>query len=126
MNLFLYALARATSRILGEPLSSVFFHDFMQVQVQPLLLIMLCLIAFFFPDTVFHRSLQHANKSKSSILIISFPLILTANFLTIALPTLLTNILLGSAIELDVECRFAVPGMIMSSSQKFRNLTNSN
>ena len=59
---------------------------------------------------------------------ISFPSNLTANFLTITLPTLLTNTLLGSAGEdnLILKDRFVIPGMMMSSLPKFGNLTNSN
>ena len=65
---------------------------------------------------------------KSSTLNIPFPSNLTANFLTIALPTLLTNALLGSAIKDNSMLKdiFAMPGTMASSLPKFRNLTNSN
>ena len=47
---------------------------------------------------------------------ISFPSNLTANFLTTALPKLLTNAFLGSATEDNsmLQDRFAVPGMMTS------------
>ena len=56
---------------------------------------------------------------------ISFPLNLTANFLAIALPMLLANVLLGKAAEDNsmLKDRFAGPGMMMSSLPKFGNLT---
>ena len=57
-----------------------------------------------------------------------FNISLTINFLMISLPVLLTNILLGSAIEynLMLKDRFTVPGMMTSSLPKFGNLSNSN
>ena len=59
---------------------------------------------------------------------ISFPSNFTANFLAIALPMLLTNVLFASTIEDDsmLKERFAVPGMMMSSLLKLGNLTSSN
>ena len=80
-----------------------------------------CLTAFFFSDFVFHRSLQHANMSKSSVHNISSPSNLTASFCTIALPVLLTRVLFGSAVEVNsmLKERFAVPGAIKSSLAKF-------
>ena len=46
----------------------------------------------------------------------------------IALPMLLTNVLFGSAVEVNsmLKERFAVPGTMMSSLPKFGNLTRSN
>ena len=75
-----------------------------------------CLTASLFSQAVFHRSLLHANMSKSSMLNISFPSNLIASFFTIALPMLLTNILFGSAVEFNsmLKERFAVPGTITS------------
>ena len=48
--------------------------------------------------------------------------------LMIALPMLLTSILLGSAVEVNsmLKERFTVPGMMTSSLPKFGNLTGSN
>ena len=94
-TLFSYALAIATSHASVLPL----FHTFMQLKVWLLLWIMLCFTAFLFSDVVFHRSQWHANMSKLSTPNISFPSNLTANFLTIALPMLLTNDLLLSAVK---------------------------
>ena len=52
---------------------------------------------------------------------------LTANLFTVALPTLLTNILLGSDDDnLMLNDRITIPGTMMSSLPKFRNLTRSN
>ena len=66
--------------------------------------------------------------SKSSMLSISFPSNLTANFLMITLPMLLTNILFLSLVEsnLMLKERFAIPGMIISLLLKLGNLTNGN
>ena len=66
--------------------------------------------------------------SKSSMLKTSFPSSFTANFLMIALPMLLTNVLFVSTAEDNsmLKERFAVPGMMMSSLPKFGNLTNNN
>ena len=66
--------------------------------------------------------------SKSSMLHISFPSNFTANFLTIALPMLLTNVLFTSAVEDNamLKERFIIPGMMTSSLPKFGNLTNNN
>ena len=59
---------------------------------------------------------------------ISFPSNFTANFLTIALPMLLTNVLFESTVEDNSKLkeRFAIPRMMMSSLPKFGNLTSSN
>ena len=99
----------------------------MQFSVHPSVEMMPCRIAFLFSDFVFHRFRQHASTSKSSTLIISFPSNFTANFLTIALPMLLTNVLLASTAEVNsmLKLRFAVPGMITSLLPKFGNLTSS-
>ena len=61
------------------------------------------------------------------MLITSFPSNLTANFLTIALPMLLTNALFTSTAEVNsmLKLSFAVPGMITSLLPKFENLTSS-
>ena len=66
--------------------------------------------------------------SKSSMLNISFPSNFTVNFLMIAPPMLLTNVLFASTVEDNsmLKERFAVPGMMMSSLPKFGNLTNNN
>ena len=66
--------------------------------------------------------------SKSSTLKISFPSNFTANFLTMTLPILLTNVLFASTIEDNsvLKERFAVPGMMTLSLPKFGNLTSSN
>ena len=66
--------------------------------------------------------------SKLSMLSISFPSNLTANFFMIALPMLLTKVLFASAVEVNsmLKERFAVPGMMTSSLPKFGNLTSSN
>ena len=66
--------------------------------------------------------------SKSSMLKISLPSNFTANFLMIALPMLLTNVLFVSLVENNsmLKERFAVPGMMTSSLPKFGNLTNNN
>ena len=66
--------------------------------------------------------------SKSSMLKISFPSNFTANFLMIALPMLLTNVLFASMVEDNsmLKERFAVPGTMTSSLPKFGNLTNNN
>ena len=66
--------------------------------------------------------------SKSSTLKISFPSIFTANFLMIALPMLLTNVLFVSMVEVNsmLKLRFAVHGTMTSSLPKFGNLTSSN
>ena len=68
------------------------------------------------------------NTLKSSTPNISFPSSLTANFLMITFSMLLTNALLGSAIEDNsmLKDRFAIPGTITSSLPKFENLTNCN
>ena len=65
--------------------------------------------------------------SKSSTLIISFPSNVTANFLMTALPTLLTNVLFASTVEVNsmLKLRFTIPGMMTSSLLKFGNLTSS-
>ena len=62
------------------------------------------------------------------MLIISFPSNFIANFLTIALPMLLTSILLGSAAEVNSMLKeiFTIPGMMTSSLPKFGNLISSN
>ena len=116
MNLFPYALTIAVSHTLGEPLSLVFIHAFMQVEVKPLLSIMPHL-------TAFHMACKHVK-----IVHTQYPLKLTANFFMIALPMLLTNVLLRSAVEDNsmLKDRFAVPGMMTSPLPKFGNLTNSN
>ena len=59
---------------------------------------------------------------------ISFPSNFTANFLTIALPMLLTNVLFASTVEDNsmLKERFTIPGTITSSLPKFGNLTSSN
>ena len=56
---------------------------------------------------------------------ISFPSNFTANYLMIALPMLLTSVLLGSAAEDNsmLKERFAVHGTMTSSLPKFGNLT---
>ena len=66
--------------------------------------------------------------SKLSTLKILFPSNFTANFLMIALPMLLTNVLFVSMAEDNsmLKLRFAVPGMMTSSLPKFGNLTNNN
>ena len=66
--------------------------------------------------------------SKSSMLSLSFPSNLTANFLMIALPMLLTNVLFASTVEDNsmLKEKFAGPGMMTSSLPKFGNLTSSN
>ena len=88
--------------------------------MHPSVEMMPCQIAFLFSDLVFHRSRQHANTSKSSTLIISFPSNVTANFLMIALPMLLTNVLFVSAVEVNsvLKLRFATPGIMTSSLPK--------
>ena len=62
------------------------------------------------------------------MLIISFPSDFTGNFLMIALPMLLTNVLFVSTVEDNsmLKERFGVPGMMTSSLPKFGNLTSSN
>ena len=64
--------------------------------------------------------------SKSSALKISFPSNFTANFLMIALPMLLTNVLFVSTVEVNsmLKERFAIPRMMTSSLPKFGNLTS--
>ena len=64
---------------------------------------------------------------KTSMLNISFPSNLTANFLMIALPMLLTKVLFGSAVADNsmLKERFAIPGTMTSSMPKFGNLSNS-
>ena len=128
MNLFLYASAIALSRATPAFLSPAFILNLMQLIVQPLLEMMPCLIAFFFSEAVFHRSLWHANMSKSSMLSISFNSNFTHSFIMIALPMLLTKVLFGSAVEVNsmLKERFPVPGTMMSSLPKFGNLTSSN
>ena len=66
--------------------------------------------------------------SKSSMLNVSFPSNLTANFLMIALPTLLTRVLFRSAVADNsmLNERFAVLGTMTSSLPKFGSLTNNN
>ena len=95
--------------------------------MQPSVEMIPCQIAFLFSDLVFHRSQWHASTSKLSTLIISFPSNLTANFLMIALPMLLTDVLFASMAEVNstLKLRFAVPGMMTSSLPKFGNLTSS-
>ena len=113
INLFPYVLAVASSCLFA---SEAFICNFMHFT------------AFHFSYAVFHRSWYHANTSKSSTPNISFPSDLTTNFLMIALPMLLTNILIGSTIEDNsmLKDRFIVPGMVTSSLPKFRSLTRSN
>ena len=84
MNLFLHASAIASFFVGVALLSSAFILNFMQFTVKPSVEMMPCYITFLFSDFVFHRSLQHVNTSKSSMLNISFPS-MTANFLMIAL-----------------------------------------
>ena len=66
--------------------------------------------------------------SKSSMLKILFPSNFTADFLMIALPMLLTNVLFASTVEDNsmLKERFVVTGTMMSSLPKFGNLTNNN
>ena len=61
------------------------------------------------------------------MLIISFPSNFIADFLMIALPMLLTNVLFASTAEVNsmLKLRFAVPRMMMASLPKFRNLIGS-
>ena len=61
------------------------------------------------------------------MLIISFPSDFTANFLTIVMPMLLTNVLFASTVEVNsmLKLRFAIPGTMTSSLPKFGNLTSS-
>ena len=128
MNLFPYVLAIAASCLVKAFLSKSFIHNFMQFSEQLLLWIMPCLTVFHFSGSIFHRSWKHANTSKLSTPNISFSSDLTANFLMIAFPMLLTNTLAGSAVEdnLMLKDRFAIPGTMTSSLPKFRNLTSSN
>ena len=120
-NLSSYVLAIAASHAFEAFLSAVFICNFMQFSVQPLLWIMPCLTAFRFFNSVFHRSQKHTDTSKFFTPGISFPLNLTANFYMIALPMLLTNILIGSAIKDNsmLKDRFANPGMMMLPLPKF-------
>ena len=64
--------------------------------MHPLVEMMPCQIAFLFSDLVFHKSRQHVNMSNLSMLKISFPSNFIANFLMIALPMLLTDVLFPS------------------------------
>ena len=96
--LFPSASAIALSLLFAALLSPAFILNLIQFSVHPSLEMMPCLIAFFFSEAVFHKSQWHANMSKSSMLNISFLSNLTANFLMIALPMLLTNVLFGSAV----------------------------
>ena len=61
--------------------------------------------------------------SKSSMLQISFPSNFTANFLMIALPMLLTNVLFASMVEDNAMLKesFAIPGMMTSLLPEFEN-----
>ena len=128
INLFPYVLAIATSDAVAVFLSSAFICTFMQFKEQPPLWIMPCLTAFHFSDFVFHISQWHANMSKLSMPNISFPSNLTASFLMITLPMLLTNIHLRSAIKdsLMLKDRFAIPEAMILPLLKFQNLTRSN
>ena len=92
--------------------------------MQPSLEIIPCVTAFLFSDFIFLKFQQ----SKLSTLNISSPSNLTANFLTIALPTLLADILFLSLVEskLMLKERLTIPTMMMSSLPKLGNLTNSN
>ena len=56
MNLFLYASAIALSWENPADLSPAFILNFMQLDVQSSVEMMLCGIAFLFSDLVFHRS----------------------------------------------------------------------
>ena len=127
MNLFPYASAVALSWAFEVDLSSAFILNSMQFSMHPSVEMMPCQIAFLFSHFVFHRSQQHASASKSSTLIISCSSNLTANFLMIALPMLLTNVLFASMAEDNsmLKERFAVSGMMTPSWPKFGNLTSS-
>ena len=127
MNLFPYASVVALSWAFEAFLSPAFILNLMRFSMHPSVEMMPCQIAILFSDLVFHRSQQHASTLKSSTLIISFPLNFTANFLTIVLPMLLTNVLFVSTAEVNsvLKLRFAIPGMITSSLPKFGNLTSS-
>ena len=124
MNLFPYTSAIALSWAFEVILSPAFILNLMQFSMHPSVVMMPCQIAFLFSDLVFHRSW---NTSKSSMLIISFPSNFTANFLMIALPMLLTNVLFASTAEVNsmLKLRLAVLGMMTSSLPKFGNLTSS-
>ena len=128
MNLSPYAAGIVLSRVFEALLLLASILNLMQFSVQPSLEMIPCLTAFLFSDFVFLKSRKHANMLKSSMLNISFPLNLAANFLSIALPMLLTNILFLSLVEsnLMLKQRFAVPGMMMPSLPKLENLTSRN
>ena len=65
--------------------------------------------------------MQAYHNHPCSIPLNSLPLNLITNVFTIALPTLLTNVLLGSAVEDNsmLKDRFTVLGTMMSSLPKF-------
>ena len=56
MNLFPYVSAIALSFLFAALLSAVFIFNLMQISVHLSLDMMPCLIAFSFPDFVFHRA----------------------------------------------------------------------
>ena len=127
MNLFPYASAIALSWLLVASLSAAFILNLMQFSMQPSVEMMPCLTAILFSVLIFHKSQQHANMSKLSMLNVSLPSNLNANFFTTALPVLLTKVLFGSAVDDNsmLKERFAVPGAITSSLPKFGNLISS-
>ena len=127
IDLFPYLLATATSwsfvSSVSEHLSQ--FHAVRSVAAAVDYSLSHCVLLFRLCLPQVSVACKHVKAVQTQY---SFSFNLTANFFTIALPTLLTNVLLGYAFNDSsmLKDRFAVSGMMTSSLSKLGNLTNSN
>ena len=127
MNLSLYALAIATSRLVEAFLSEAFISQFHAVLSAATS--MDYASAHYVP--LFWLRLPQFSVACKRVKVVHTQYLIPFKFdcqLLNDCPMLLANVLLGSAIEDNsmLKDRFTVPGMMASSLPKFGHLTNSN